>query len=168
MTLFPTLPVTVRENLYNCLQLNCIFFMSRDWYIKNSFVVDNIKIKDRTNKNKTASFFFKRYLCFVISGFTDVTSACCGNGKLNADIPCLPIAKYCSDRTKYLFWDRYGHPTEAAARTLVDLMLSDDSQYSSPLTLAQLISLWSIRLNFWIIITSNIHGFGRLIIKYMS
>ncbi|KAL0750216.1 hypothetical protein Bca101_032219 [Brassica carinata] len=72
--------------------------------------------------------------------FADVTSACCGNGKLNADTPCLPITRYCSDRTKYLFWDRYGHPTEAAARTFIDLMLSDDSQYSSPLTLTQLVS----------------------------
>uniref|UniRef100_A0A0D3D8Q1 Uncharacterized protein n=1 Tax=Brassica oleracea var. oleracea TaxID=109376 RepID=A0A0D3D8Q1_BRAOL len=91
--------------------------------------------------NLSIMIIYSSSICFVISGFTDVTSACCGNGKLNADIPCLPIAKYCSDRTKYLFWDRYGHPTEAAARTLVDLMLSDDSQYSSPLTLAQLISL---------------------------
>ncbi|KAL1206476.1 GDSL esterase/lipase [Cardamine amara subsp. amara] len=73
-------------------------------------------------------------------GFTDVTSACCGNGKLNAESPCLPLAKLCSDRTKYIFWDRYGHPTEAAARTIVNLMLSDDSQYSSPLTLTQLVS----------------------------
>ncbi|XP_010448960.1 PREDICTED: GDSL esterase/lipase At5g55050-like [Camelina sativa] len=74
-------------------------------------------------------------------GFADVTSACCGNGgELNADLPCLPLAKLCSDRTKYLFWDRYGHPTEAAARTIVDLMLSDDSHYSSPITLTQLVS----------------------------
>ncbi|CAH8279720.1 unnamed protein product [Arabidopsis lyrata] len=55
-------------------------------------------------------------------------------------LPCLPLAKLCSDRTKYLFWDRYGHPTEAAARTIVDLMLTDDSHYSSPITLTQLVS----------------------------
>lgn len=86
-----------------------------------------------THKNKTCCRF-------LISGFADVTSACCGNGKLNADLPCLPLAKLCSDRTKYLFWDRYGHPTEAAARTIVDLMLTDDSHYSSPITLTQLVS----------------------------
>ncbi|KAG5409237.1 hypothetical protein IGI04_005556 [Brassica rapa subsp. trilocularis] len=73
-------------------------------------------------------------------GFADVTSACCGSGDLNADSPCFPVSNLCSDRTKYLFWDRFGHPTEAAARTIVDLMLSDDSQYSSPLTLTQLVS----------------------------
>ncbi|KAG2310617.1 hypothetical protein Bca4012_025121 [Brassica carinata] len=73
-------------------------------------------------------------------GFANVTSACCGSGDLNADSPCFPVSNLCSDRTKYLFWDRYGHPTEAAARTLVDLMLSNDSQYSSPLTFTQLVS----------------------------
>lgn len=81
---------------------------------------------------------------FLISGLTDATSACCGLGKLNADIPCLPIARYCSDRTKYLFWDFYGHPTEAGSRAIVDLMFADDSQYMFPLTLSQLVSLWSI------------------------
>ncbi|KAH0888967.1 hypothetical protein HID58_051396 [Brassica napus] len=73
-------------------------------------------------------------------GFADVKSACCGRGELNAQLPCSLVSNLCSDRTKYLFWDLYGHPTEAAARTIVDLMLSDDSQYSSPLTLTQLVS----------------------------
>uniref|UniRef100_A0A0D3EB79 Uncharacterized protein n=2 Tax=Brassica oleracea var. oleracea TaxID=109376 RepID=A0A0D3EB79_BRAOL len=73
-------------------------------------------------------------------GFTEVTSACCGSGKLNAASHCQPISKFCPDRTKHLFWDRFGHPTEAASRTFVDLMLSNDSQYSSPLTLTQLAS----------------------------
>ncbi|CAN8306589.1 unnamed protein product [Cochlearia groenlandica] len=74
-------------------------------------------------------------------GLAYVTSACCGSGKLNRGSPCFPLSKLCSDRTKYLFWDRYGHPTESAARAIVDLMLSkDDSLYSSPLTLSQLVS----------------------------
>ncbi|VVB16053.1 unnamed protein product [Arabis nemorensis] len=73
-------------------------------------------------------------------GLTDATSACCGLGKLNSDIPCLPIARYCSDRTKYLFWDFYGHPTEAGSRAIVDLMFADDPQYMFPLTLSQLVS----------------------------
>ncbi|KAF3546086.1 hypothetical protein DY000_02001328 [Brassica cretica] len=73
-------------------------------------------------------------------GFSDVTSACCGSGVLNAALPCFPVSNLCSDRTKYLFWDRYGHPTEAAARTIVNFVLSEDTQYSSPLTLTQLVS----------------------------
>ncbi|KAJ0261646.1 hypothetical protein HA466_0047230 [Hirschfeldia incana] len=73
-------------------------------------------------------------------GFSDVTSACCGSGVLNAEFPCFPVSNLCSDRTKYLFWDPYGHPTEAAARTIVDFVLSEDTQYSSPLTLTQLVS----------------------------
>ncbi|CAH2069910.1 unnamed protein product [Thlaspi arvense] len=74
-------------------------------------------------------------------GLADSTSACCGRGKLNADIPCvLPFVSFCSDRTKYLFWDFYGHPTEAGSRVIVDLMFADDPHYMSPLTLSQLVS----------------------------
>ncbi|CAN6976411.1 unnamed protein product [Brassica oleracea var. botrytis] len=73
-------------------------------------------------------------------GFSDVTSACCGSGVLNAELPCFPVSNLCSDRTKFLFWDRYGHPTEAAARTIVSFVLSEDTQYSAPLTLTQLVS----------------------------
>ncbi|XP_010539124.1 PREDICTED: GDSL esterase/lipase At5g55050 [Tarenaya hassleriana] len=56
----------------------------------------------------------------TVYGFKNVEAACCGRGKLNAELPCLPIAKYCSDRTAYFFWDLYGHPTEAAARKFVE------------------------------------------------
>ncbi|WZZ39206.1 hypothetical protein YC2023_035465 [Brassica napus] len=66
--------------------------------------------------------------------------ACCGSGVLNAELPCFPVSNLCSDRTKFLFWDRYGHPTEAAARTIVSFVLSEDTQYSAPLTLTQLVS----------------------------
>ncbi|XP_010540156.1 PREDICTED: GDSL esterase/lipase At5g55050-like [Tarenaya hassleriana] len=64
-------------------------------------------------------------------GFTNVEAACCGRGKLNADLPCLPVAKYCPDRTQYFFWDLYGHPTEAAARSFVGLMFTDDTRVDS-------------------------------------
>ncbi|CAH2069912.1 unnamed protein product [Thlaspi arvense] len=104
------------------------------------------QLKQELQSSMTYSYFDNyKSLQDIISdparyGFTDVTSACCGKGKLNAATPCILGASLCSDRTKYLFWDRYGHPTEAAARTFVDLMLADDSQYSSPLTLTQLVS----------------------------
>lgn len=80
-------------------------------------------------------------LRFRISGLVDATSACCGRGKLNAESPCLPTAKVCSDRTKYLFWDYYGHPTEAGSRVIAELMSADDSQYMFPLSLSQLVAL---------------------------
>ncbi|CAN6994601.1 unnamed protein product [Brassica oleracea var. botrytis] len=73
-------------------------------------------------------------------GLADATSACCGRGKLNAEHPCLPTARVCSDRTKYLFWDYYGHPTEAGSRVIADLMFAEDSQYMFPLSLSQLVA----------------------------
>ncbi|ESQ42952.1 hypothetical protein EUTSA_v10015846mg [Eutrema salsugineum] len=105
------------------------------------------ELKQELQSSMTYSYFdnFKSVHNIITNparyGFEEVTSACCGNGDLNAESPCLPLSRLCSDRSKYLFWDLYGHPTEAAARTIVDLMLSDaDSQYSSPLTLTQLVS----------------------------
>ncbi|CAN6850272.1 unnamed protein product [Brassica oleracea] len=73
-------------------------------------------------------------------GLADATSACCGRGKLNAERPCLPTARVCSDRTKYLFWDYYGHPTEAGSSVIADLMFAEDSQYMFPLSLSQLVA----------------------------
>ncbi|KAJ0983069.1 hypothetical protein J5N97_011324 [Dioscorea zingiberensis] len=53
-------------------------------------------------------------------GFDDSKAACCGMGYLNAEINCKPWTPYCSDRTKYVFWDSF-HETEAAANLLVSM-----------------------------------------------
>ncbi|CAA7025842.1 unnamed protein product [Microthlaspi erraticum] len=104
------------------------------------------QLKEELRSSMTYSYFdmFKSIHDIISNpgryGFSDVTSACCGFGKLNAELLCLPFANVCPDRTKYLFWDLFGHPTEAAARTVVDLMLTGGSQYSSPLTVTQLVS----------------------------
>ncbi|KAL5583620.1 hypothetical protein UlMin_016062 [Ulmus minor] len=73
-------------------------------------------------------------------GFTEVKSACCGLGKLRADVPCLPIAHYCKNRRDHIFWDLY-HPTEATASILVDVIFDGPSQYTFPINLKQLIAL---------------------------
>ncbi|KAK2990031.1 hypothetical protein RJ640_004709 [Escallonia rubra] len=52
-------------------------------------------------------------------GFTELKAACCGLGNLNADVPCIPISNFCSNRNDHLFWDLY-HPTEKAAGIMVD------------------------------------------------
>ncbi|XP_038989521.1 GDSL esterase/lipase At1g33811 isoform X2 [Phoenix dactylifera] len=46
-------------------------------------------------------------------GFKVVDRGCCGVGRNNGQITCLPYQTPCSDRTKYLFWDAF-HPTEVA------------------------------------------------------
>ncbi|KAF3453447.1 hypothetical protein FNV43_RR03887 [Rhamnella rubrinervis] len=64
-------------------------------------------------------------------GFAEVKAACCGLGVLNAQVPCLPITKYCSNRNEFVFWDA-DHPTEALHRLLVDNMYNKTSKYTFP------------------------------------
>ncbi|GAB2232952.1 hypothetical protein Droror1_Dr00012022 [Drosera rotundifolia] len=46
-------------------------------------------------------------------GFSVTNAGCCGVGRNNAQITCLPMQLPCPDRNDYLFWDAY-HPSEAA------------------------------------------------------
>ncbi|KAI3861005.1 hypothetical protein MKX03_026674 [Papaver bracteatum] len=46
-------------------------------------------------------------------GFEVFDKGCCGVGRNNGEITCLPLQRPCPDRSKYLFWDAF-HPTEAA------------------------------------------------------
>lgn len=48
-----------------------------------------------------------------ISGFSNTNSGCCGIGRNNGQITCLPLQSPCANRDEYLFWDAF-HPTEAA------------------------------------------------------
>ncbi|KAL3522590.1 hypothetical protein ACH5RR_015424 [Cinchona calisaya] len=46
-------------------------------------------------------------------GFRVTNAGCCGVGRNNGQITCLPLQTPCENRDEYLFWDAY-HPTEAA------------------------------------------------------
>ncbi|KAM0940744.1 putative triacylglycerol lipase [Dioscorea sansibarensis] len=46
-------------------------------------------------------------------GFEVINKGCCGVGRNNGQITCLPLQQPCEDRRKYLFWDAF-HPTEVA------------------------------------------------------
>ncbi|CAL9193686.1 unnamed protein product [Musa hybrid cultivar] len=46
-------------------------------------------------------------------GFDVIDKGCCGVGRNNGQITCLPLQTPCADRTSYLFWDAF-HPTEVA------------------------------------------------------
>ncbi|XP_030542838.1 GDSL esterase/lipase At5g55050-like [Rhodamnia argentea] len=70
-------------------------------------------------------------------GFTEVKAACCGLGTLNAKVACLPISEYCPNRRDHVFWDLY-HPTEAAARIIIDEVFHGSPQYAYPMDLQQL------------------------------
>ncbi|WCJ32949.1 GDSL esterase/lipase At5g55050 [Euphorbia peplus] len=73
-------------------------------------------------------------------GFREVKAACCGIGKLHAELPCIPISSYCSNRSNHVFWDIV-HPTEATDRILVNTMFDGSSKYTFPMNIRQLISL---------------------------
>ncbi|CAN0853652.1 GDSL esterase/lipase At1g29670 [Linum grandiflorum] len=45
-------------------------------------------------------------------GFSVKNAACCGVGRNNGQITCLPFQFPCQNRNQYLFWDAF-HPTEA-------------------------------------------------------
>ncbi|XP_057786241.1 GDSL esterase/lipase At5g55050-like [Salvia miltiorrhiza] len=73
-------------------------------------------------------------------GFNETKSACCGLGKLRADLPCTPLAVYCPRRNSHVFWDVY-HPTEAAARIFIAKLFDAAGDYVSPITVNHLLTL---------------------------
>ncbi|XAR66624.1 Triacylglycerol lipase [Bertholletia excelsa] len=46
-------------------------------------------------------------------GFRVTNAGCCGIGRNNGQITCLPFPPPCRNRNEYVFWDAF-HPTEAA------------------------------------------------------
>lgn len=73
-------------------------------------------------------------------GFKEVRAACCGLGYLNAKIACLPISSVCHNRTDHVFWDFY-HPTEMAARMVIDTAFDGSLQYAHPINIRKLATL---------------------------
>ncbi|KAE8713690.1 hypothetical protein F3Y22_tig00110206pilonHSYRG00336 [Hibiscus syriacus] len=75
---------------------------------------------------------------FFLAGFSEIKSACCGLGDLRAEVACVPISRYCSNRKNHVFWDLY-HPTEATVRIFVDTF-DGSSPVCVPMNLRQLVS----------------------------
>ncbi|KAK9151712.1 hypothetical protein Syun_010021 [Stephania yunnanensis] len=73
-------------------------------------------------------------------GFVEVASACCGLGKNNAEIPCIPISQYCPNRRDHVFWDLY-HPTEAAYSIFADIIFDGPKQFVFPVNVKQLVTM---------------------------
>ena len=58
-------------------------------------------------------FYLSVVICWNETGFEVVDKGCCGVGRNNGQVTCLPLQQVCDDRSKYIFWDAF-HPTEAA------------------------------------------------------
>nr|AFK40262.1 unknown [Lotus japonicus] len=72
-------------------------------------------------------------------GFEVVDKGCCGVGRNNGQITCLPLQQPCENREKYLFWDAF-HPTELANILLAKATYSSQS-YTYPINIQQLAML---------------------------
>ena len=89
--------------------------------------------------------FIPRYLAIISSllcllqGFADISSACCGSGKLKAESSCTPNATYCSDRNHHFFWDRV-HPTQATSKLIASAAFQG-RKYATPVTVEKLAQL---------------------------
>lgn len=70
------------------------------------------------------------------AGFEVVDKGCCGVGRNNGQITCLPLQQPCEDRRKYLFWDAF-HPTELANILLAKSTFTSNS-YIYPINIQQL------------------------------
>ncbi|KQK09725.1 GDSL esterase/lipase At1g29660 [Brachypodium distachyon] len=74
-------------------------------------------------------------------GLTVTNKGCCGVGRNNGQVTCLPFQTPCANRDQYLFWDAF-HPTEAAnilvGRRAYSAALPSDVHPVDLRTLAQL------------------------------
>ncbi|TVU22374.1 hypothetical protein EJB05_32065, partial [Eragrostis curvula] len=74
-------------------------------------------------------------------GFTVLDRGCCGVGRNNGQITCLPLQRPCDDRSKYIFWDAF-HPTEAANRIYAAKAFNSTSTADAyPINVSQLAAL---------------------------
>ncbi|XP_058079254.1 GDSL esterase/lipase At1g71250 isoform X2 [Magnolia sinica] len=70
-------------------------------------------------------------------GFSVWDHGCCGIGRNQGQITCLPLAVPCGDRNRYIFWDAF-HPTQAANRILAQRAFSGPPSDCYPINLQQM------------------------------
>ncbi|XP_031112099.1 GDSL esterase/lipase At1g71691-like [Ipomoea triloba] len=70
-------------------------------------------------------------------GFSVVDRGCCGVGKMNGEITCVPLETPCPNREEYVFWDAY-HPTSAVNVLLGKMAFSGGPDLVYPINIQQL------------------------------
>ncbi|GMH07660.1 hypothetical protein Nepgr_009500 [Nepenthes gracilis] len=70
-------------------------------------------------------------------GFSVVDRGCCGLGRNQGQITCLPLSVPCEKRDDFVFWDAF-HPTQAVNQILALRAYKGPISYSYPLSLHQL------------------------------
>ncbi|XP_019151992.1 PREDICTED: GDSL esterase/lipase At1g71691-like [Ipomoea nil] len=70
-------------------------------------------------------------------GFSVVDRGCCGVGKMDGEITCVPFETPCPNREEYVFWDAY-HPTSAVNVLVGKMAFSGGSDLVYPINIQQL------------------------------
>ncbi|KAI4320127.1 hypothetical protein MLD38_033638 [Melastoma candidum] len=70
-------------------------------------------------------------------GFNTIDRACCGIGRNQGQITCIPLAVPCPNRNQYAFWDAF-HPTQAAMTVLAQRAFSGPPQDCYPINILQM------------------------------
>ncbi|XP_047084314.1 GDSL esterase/lipase At5g55050-like [Lolium rigidum] len=71
------------------------------------------------------------------SGYVNIDSACCGNGRLGAESDCLPNSSLCGDHDKFVFWDRV-HPSQRAGELSAAAFYDGPAEFTAPINFKQL------------------------------
>ncbi|XP_039843806.1 GDSL esterase/lipase At5g55050-like isoform X2 [Panicum virgatum] len=73
-------------------------------------------------------------------GFTNIASACCGDGFLLAQSACMPTSKVCPtryERDQHIFWDPF-HFSQRASFLTAQAFYDGPSKYTTPINFMQL------------------------------
>ncbi|CAI0470888.1 unnamed protein product [Linum tenue] len=122
-------------SLLNSYLGRCIFFsgMGSNDYLNNYFMSNFYTTGSDYTPEAFASLLLLLICCL---GFEVIDKGCCGVGRNNGQITCLPSQQPCQDRRKYLFWDAF-HPTELANVLLAQSSFSNQT-FTYPVNIQQL------------------------------
>lgn len=74
------------------------------------------------------------------TGFRVVNESCCGSGRNQGQITCMPLQPPCFNRNSYLFWDAY-HTTESANYVMAQRAYSGPPSDCFPINIQQMASI---------------------------
>ncbi|XP_019429389.1 PREDICTED: GDSL esterase/lipase At5g08460-like [Lupinus angustifolius] len=118
-------------------------------YVNNLVSMFNVALKtmvDQMNAEYNDSIFVYVNAYEIIAdvidnpnpyGFSVTDRACCGLGRNQGQLSCLPMSIPCTDRTEYVFWDAF-HPTEAVNNILVSKAFTGPPSICYPINVKQM------------------------------
>ncbi|OMO58490.1 Lipase, GDSL [Corchorus olitorius] len=120
----------------NMPRIGCSPYM-RDNYPDVTGCVASLNPPIQSYNNKLKSLL--KELTANLVGFQNIRSACCHSaGAHGGVIPCFPLSRVCSNRTKYVFWDAF-HLTETSNLIAAKHMMDGGLNYMLPMNIRQLL-----------------------------